>query len=234
MALGDGCQRVGDEGVHFGIAVAESPNRVARKQRVDLHFGKDVGNAIVLVIKEYELLMFGGGAKLQHQRILCFGRISVALGLIVETQIDRIGRGEGTRLRLHDGVQTNPYGSQVFRHKGIADGVVVNLPIGIQNIKSGTVAVRRTERETVIHQHIIVGPFRRVGIESAMAEIVEKGEETRLGNASSCGGLLCRGPEVGQYLLRRGLDGEKSESHSQGESLKIRLHIHSRWFQSFL
>ena len=174
--------------------------------------------------------MFGGGAKLQHQRILCFGRISVALGLIVETQIDRIGRGEGARLRLHDGIQTNPYGGQVFRHKGIADGVVVDAAFSIQHIESRTVAVGRIKREAVVRKHVVVSPFRRVRIEAGMAEIVKEGEETRRLHAPSRGRFFGRGPEIGQYLLRNGLAGEKSEGKRQNDGLKIRLHIHSRWF----
>ena len=223
--------RVGDDGVHPVLATHRRPNGVAREERVDLQFGKDVIDAIGLIVNEEELLPFGGEAELQHERVLLFGSVAVALGLVVEAQIHRVGRGEGTRLRLHDGVEADARRGQVFAHKGVADGVAVHAAIGVEHVEGGAVAVGRTQREAVVHQHRVVGPFRRVGVEVGLAEVVEEGQKPRLGDAFRHWGLLRRGPKRSQYLLGGGWDDRKPQGQSQNEYLKSRLHIHSRWFQ---
>ena len=66
-ALGLAGQRVGNNGEHSRQATPERPNRVARKQRVDLHLGKNLCYAKVLIFKIKELLMVGRGAELKYE-----------------------------------------------------------------------------------------------------------------------------------------------------------------------
>ena len=106
------------------------------------------------------------------------------MGLVIETKIDRVGRGKGAWLWFHDGIQTDADRGEVFRHKGIADGKVIHATVGIEDIEGDTIAVGRTEGETIVDQCGVVGPFRRVGIHVGMAEIVEKGQKTGLCNFS--------------------------------------------------
>ena len=109
--------------------------------------------------KIQEFLPFYGGAELQYERILRFGRHAVALGLVIETEIYRIGRRKGVRLGRHDRVQADASRGKVFCDEGVADGVVINAPVLVQHVQGGSVAVGRTKREAVVDQGVAVGPF---------------------------------------------------------------------------
>ena len=158
-------ERVGDDVIHVGIAAAESPNGVAGEERIDLHVLEDFGHAEVVVFDVLELLMFGGDAEFEHQRVLCLGRIAVALWLVAEAEIQRVGRGEGAWRWLEDGVEADACRGEVFGDEGIADGVFIHAAMGIEDIEGDSVAVGCLEGEAVVHQGVVVGPFRLVGID---------------------------------------------------------------------
>ena len=66
-ALCDVGQCVGDDGKEIWIAVAETPNGIARKQRVNLHYVENLLNIDLLVINVKEFLSFDRGAELQDE-----------------------------------------------------------------------------------------------------------------------------------------------------------------------
>ena len=94
--------------------------------------------------------------------------------LIIETEINGIGRGDGSGCWLKNRVEADACRGEIFGHKGVADGVIVNSAVLVKDIKSGGISRWRIQWETVVDQHVSVAPFRGIGVNPRLAEIVEK------------------------------------------------------------
>ena len=173
-ALRDVGQRVVDDGEKIWIAAAETPNGIAWKQRVNLHYVENLLNINLLVINVKKFLPFGCGAELQDERILSLGCVSVALRLEIETEIDRIGGSDGSWCGLKDGVEADACRGEIFGDKRVADGIVVDFAVFVKNVQSDSVSRWRIQRETIVDQNVSVRPFRGIGIDPRLAEIIKK------------------------------------------------------------
>ena len=148
----------------------------------------------------------------------------MALGLVPETEIDRVGGREGLWCGFHDGVQANAGRSQVFGDEGIADGIVIDTSLSVEYVQRGGIARGRIQREAVVDQGIAVGPAGRVGIDVRLAKVVEKGKEQACFASNARLSWCVAAIKSGQDFLCVG-DMAEAERKGQSQYLKIRLHI---------
>ena len=86
--------------------------------------------------------------ELQHEGVLRLGRVAVALGLVEEAEIKRVGGYQCLGCRLEHGIKTYGCRSEILGNEGVADRIAVNTAGGIEHIEGGSVAGDGVERES--------------------------------------------------------------------------------------
>ena len=138
-------------------------NRIARVYGILSHSLEHASG--YLNIHRVHIEVLNAIAKLEHERVISFRCIAIALRLIIKTEIHRIGRSQSSPYPvIHHGIKTNANRHERIGNKRIGTAVGINLAKLIEQVKSCSLIVYRIFRETMIYKDFLVLPFIPVGI----------------------------------------------------------------------
>ena len=145
------------------------------------------------------------------------------MGLIKETEVERVGWGERLGLWVEHGVESDDVRGEVFGDKGVADGIVVDATLGIKDIEGDSVAGNAVERESCVDKDVVIGPQRAVGVDPRGGEVIVE-RQRQWGSLACFGGRGDVMVESGEEFLGGGKGRGKAEEQYPCSIFKNRLH----------